>query len=157
MTNSAIIIDGRLVADPELRFTQKGVAVCNFRIARSDSEKLPDGSWGDPANQLFLTVNVWKELAEECSQALRKGMRVCLIGKLVTRQWESKEGHKVSAIEMNAFSVFEEIKPAVGGGRPPAEEPWGSRDNQPQQPTRASAGSWGQKPAQVGQDAQPPF
>lgn len=131
--------------------------MCNFRIARSDSEKLPDGSWGDPANQLFLTVNVWKELAEECSQALRKGMRVCLIGKLVTRQWESKEGHKVSAIEMNAFSVFEEVKPAVGGGRPPAEEPWGSRDNQPQPSTRAAAGSWGQKPAQVGQDAQPPF
>lgn len=157
MTNSAIIIDGRLVADPELRYTRKGVAVCSFRIARSDSEKLPDGSWGEPTNQLFLTVNVWKELAEECSQALRKGVRVCVIGKLVTRQWESKEGCKVSAIEMNAFSVFEEVKPAVGGGCSPAEDPWGSHDNQSQQSTRAAVGAWGQKSAQVGQDEQPPF
>ncbi|STD70922.1 hypothetical protein [Corynebacterium ulcerans] len=59
---------------------------------------------------------------------------------------------------MNAFSVFEEVKPAVGGGCPPAEEPWGHViTNRSSPSTRAAVGSWGQKPAQVGQDAQPPF
>ncbi|WP_409338910.1 single-stranded DNA-binding protein [Corynebacterium belfantii] len=73
MTNASILIDGRLVADPELKFTQSGAPVCNFRIARSDSEKLPDGSWGENRNQLFLNVNVWRELGEECAATLTKG------------------------------------------------------------------------------------
>lgn len=163
MTNASILIDGRLVADPELKFTQSGAPVCNFRIARSDSEKLPDGSWGENRNQLFLTVNVWRELGEECAATLTKGANVCLIGKLVTRQWETKEGQKRSAVEMNAFSVFLQVQPPHKGGfssPSPPEDPWGGQQQQQHQ-SQQQAGGWS-APAQTGQaqgqgNEKPPF
>ncbi|MCX7491496.1 single-stranded DNA-binding protein [Corynebacterium sp. P6129] len=99
---------GRLVADPELRFTPSGKPVANFRIANSDSKKNDRGEWERKA-QVFLSCTVWDD-AEAVSNALHKGSEVVVEGKLVTREWDDKEGNKRSSMEVQVRHVFERIR-----------------------------------------------
>ena len=96
---------GRLVADPELRFTPSGAAVTNFRIAYNPNpKKNPDGSW-DNGEGTFLTVNVWRGMAENVAASLSKGMEVIVIGKLAQRSYQTKEGEDRTVYEVQADNV----------------------------------------------------
>ncbi len=54
---------GNLTDDPELRFTQNGTPVANFRLAVNQRVKEADGSWRD-GDASFFKVNVWRDQAE---------------------------------------------------------------------------------------------
>ena len=96
---------GRLVADPELRFTPSGAAVANFRIAYNPNpKKNPDGTW-DNGEGTFLTINVWRGMAENVASSLQKGMEVIVIGKLAQRSYENREGEKRTVYEVQADNV----------------------------------------------------
>ena len=96
---------GRLVADPELRFTPSGAAVTNFRIAYNPNpKKNPDGTW-DNGEGTFLTVNVWRGMAENVASSLQKGMEVIVIGKLAQRTYQTKEGEGRTVYEVQADNV----------------------------------------------------
>ncbi|WP_192796264.1 MULTISPECIES: single-stranded DNA-binding protein [Corynebacterium] len=96
---------GRLVAEPELRFTPGGDAVLSMRIAVSDNRKSEQGQW-ENSNQLFFDASVWREQAEALSPLLSKGQKVLVQGKLYTRSWEDKEGQRHSRLEMRCFDVW---------------------------------------------------
>jgi single-strand DNA-binding protein len=51
-------IVGNLVDDPELRFTNNGIAVANMRVAVTQRIQ-QDGEWRD-GDTSFLKVNVWR-------------------------------------------------------------------------------------------------
>lgn len=96
---------GRLVADPELRFTPSGAAVTNFRIAYNPNpKKNPDGTW-DNGEGTFLTVNVWRGMAENVASSLQKGMEVIVIGKLAQRTYQNREGEDRTVYEVQADNV----------------------------------------------------
>ena len=80
----SVTIDGRLVADPELRFTQGGKAVCSMRVAASDSKKDDAGNW-QTTEQIFIGVSLWENEAEAAAEAFQKGDQV-----LVTHEWMSE-------------------------------------------------------------------
>lgn len=92
---------GRLTADPELRYTPKGAAVCEFRIA-------VDASYYDKDKQewvkaaYFFNVVVWNELAERCGERLRKGSAVLVEGSLRSRSYEDKEQKQRWVVEIIA-------------------------------------------------------
>ena len=101
--NSAQLI-GRLVADPELRYTQKGVPVCSFRIASSRRYKNREtGEFQEET--LFINVVAWRRQAELANDYLKKGSAVLIEGRLRSRQWESNQGEKRSAIEVIAYRI----------------------------------------------------
>ena len=64
------MVQGRLVADPEMRTTQSGVAVCSFRVAWSETYK-------EHEKKLFLSLRRWlqdRQRPRECvSQRLAGG------------------------------------------------------------------------------------
>lgn len=100
-----ITVVGNLTADPELRFTNSGVAVANFTIASTPrSFDKASGQWqdGDP---LFLRASVWREAAEHVNQSLAKGMRVIAQGRLRQRQFETKEGEKRVSLEIEVDEI----------------------------------------------------
>ena len=70
-----ITIDGRLVADPELRFTGAGKAVCSFRVAASDSKKDANDQW-QTTEQIFIGVSLWEAEGEAAAEMLSKGDQV---------------------------------------------------------------------------------
>lgn len=101
---NAVYLIGRLVADPELRYTQKGAPVCDFRIACSRRYKNREtGEWQEET--LFINVVAWRRQAETANDYLKKGSAVLIEGSIRSRQWETNEGNKRSVIEVVARRI----------------------------------------------------
>ena len=79
-TDNHTTIVGNLVEDPELRFTNNGIAVANMRVAVTQRIQ-QDGEWRD-GDTSFFKVNVWRGQAEHLADSLAKGDRVMVIGRL---------------------------------------------------------------------------
>jgi len=86
-----VMLIGHLGKDPELSYTPKGIAVCKFSLATSDSVKGEDGNWIDRTE--WHNITVWSKLAEICSQYLKKGSKIYCEGKIQTDTYE-KDGRK---------------------------------------------------------------
>lgn len=100
--NKAIIV-GNLGQDPEVRYTQEGVAVANFSVATS--EAWIDKQSGEKREQTdWHKIVVWRKLAENCGEYLKKGRQVYVEGKLQTRPWE-KDGQTFYTTEIKADVV----------------------------------------------------
>lgn len=116
--NSVHLI-GRLVADPELRYTQKGAPVCDFRIA--SSRRYKNRETGEQQEEtLFINVVAWRRQAELANDFLKKGSAVLIEGGLRSRQWESAQGEKRSAIEVVARRIQFLDMPQAGTPAEPA-------------------------------------
>ena len=96
-------IVGNLVDDPELRFTNTGIAVANLRVAIPPRIQ-QDGVWRD-GDTSYLRVNVWRGEAEHLADSLSKGDRVMVTGRLRQRSWETPDGEKRSVTELEADEV----------------------------------------------------
>jgi single-strand DNA-binding protein len=135
-----ITVVGNLTADPELRYTQGGLAVANFTIAstpRTFDRQANDWKDGDP---LFLRASCWREFAEHVAGSLTKGSRVVATGRLKQRNYDDRDGNKRTAIELEVDEIGPSLRYATaqvtrasggstgGGGRGQvsggAEEPW---------------------------------
>jgi len=96
--NKTILL-GNLTADPELRYTGNGTAVCDLRLAVNTKSK-------DKEETLFIDCTVWDKTAENCAEYLHKGSQVLVEGRLRTDQWEDRDtGKKRSKIAMTANTV----------------------------------------------------
>jgi single-strand DNA-binding protein len=105
-----VILIGNLGADPEVRFTQGGQAVANFRMATSESWKDKNGQQQERTE--WHRVVAWGKLAELCGEYLKKGRQCYVEGKLQTREWTNKENQKQWTTEIVANQV------TFLGGRP---------------------------------------
>src|SRR5580698_9189891 len=137
---TVITVVGNLTSDPELRYTQNGLAVANFTIAATPrSFDRASNDWKD-GDALFLRASVWREFAEHVAGSLTKGSRVIATGRLKQRSYETKEGEKRTSIELEVDEIGPSLRYATaqvtrtsssreggGGGRggaPIADEPW---------------------------------
>jgi single-strand DNA-binding protein len=102
------IIVGNLVEDPEVRFTNSGIAVTNLRVAVTQRVQ-QDGQWRD-GDTSFFKVNVWRGQAENLADSLTKGDRVMVTGRLRQRSWETPEGDKRSVTELEADEVAPSLR-----------------------------------------------
>ena len=95
-----VIMIGNLTRDPESGTTQSEVAYCRFSIAvnRKFSRE------GDP-NADFFNVTAWRGLAENCAKYLQKGKKVCVVGSILTRQYEAEDGSKRMSYDIVADDV----------------------------------------------------
>jgi len=101
--NSCTLV-GNVTRDPELRFTQAGLAVANFSIAvnRRWQNQLTK-EWDEKVS--FFDVTCWQQLAENVAESLTRGMRVVVAGRLEQRSWETDTGDKRNKIEIVADLV----------------------------------------------------
>ena len=110
---TTITVIGNLVDDPELRFTPSGAAVAKFRIASTPrSFDRQTNEWKD-GESLFLTVNIWRQAAENVAESLQRGMRVIVSGRLRQRSYETKEGEKRTVYEIEADEVGPSLRNAT--------------------------------------------
>ena len=84
-----VILIGNLGADPELRQTQGGQAVCDLRIATNENWTDKEGKKQERTE--WHRVAFWGKPAEICKRYLVKGSRVYIEGRLQTRNWDDKE------------------------------------------------------------------
>lgn len=101
MSFNKVILVGNLTRDPEVKFTPKGVAICEFGLAMSEVWFNEAGAKQERV--CFVDVTSFDKGAEWAGKHLSKGAEVCLEGKLVLDQWEDKEtGGKRSKIRVKA-------------------------------------------------------
>lgn len=86
-----VMLIGRLGKDPELKYTEKGTAYCNFSIATDESYKDENGNKVERTE--WHNIVTWRKLAEICQQYLKKGSKIYCEGKLQTDSYE-KDGIK---------------------------------------------------------------
>jgi single-strand DNA-binding protein len=93
-----VILIGRLGAQPEGRYTQKGQATSSFSIATHEKWKRADGCWTEHTEWHHIVL--WGALAEFSVEALYKGQLIQVEGMLRTRTWEDDKGvsHKTTEI-----------------------------------------------------------
>lgn len=106
-----VILAGNLTREPELRFTNDGVPVCNFGLAvnrvRSKNEDAAD----------FFDITAWRELGEAIANYKKKGDPILVEGRLQYRIWEAQDSSKRSKVDVVADNVqFLGGKPQDGNG-----------------------------------------
>jgi single-strand DNA-binding protein len=138
---------GRLVDDPELRFTQSGKAVASVRLAFNSRRLNPQTQQWEDGDTFWVRGTLWERLAENAAETLAKGMEVLVTGELRTESWE-KDGQKhnqpallIRSIAPNLAFATATVTKATGqqsaGGQqqrpapqqqrrqaPPADDPW---------------------------------
>jgi single-strand DNA-binding protein len=103
---NTVTLHGRLVADPELRYTTNGTAVASGNIAVTDG-------YGDNEKTYFFNYEVWRHNAEYMGKYAKKGMPVTISGKLTQQTWQNQNGENRSKV---VVSVLEVVLPPKSGG-----------------------------------------
>ena len=94
-------LQGRLTADPELRYTQQGTAITSFTLASDTGRKTKDGK----KITNFIECVAWRAQAEFVCKYLSKGCLVLVEGELTSRSYEDKDGNKRTVSECIADDV----------------------------------------------------
>jgi single-strand DNA-binding protein len=100
MTEANVSFAGNLTDDPEVRYTEAGIARAMFRVA---------GSARREQEASCFTVVVWRDLAEHAAESLSKGGRVVVVGRLQQRSWTAEDGSARFTVEV----VAEELGPSL--------------------------------------------
>jgi single-strand DNA-binding protein len=94
-----VILAGNLTRDPELRFTQGGIPVCDFGIAVNRRKR-------DSEDEVhFFDISAWRELGETIANYKKKGDPILVEGRLQYRSWEAQDGSKRSKVDVVADNV----------------------------------------------------
>lgn len=104
MINNVVLV-GRLVRDPELRYTPSNQAVATFSLAVNRNFKGQNGE----READFINCVMWREQAERFCNWTRKGMLVGIVGRIQTRNYENQQGQRIYVTEVVAenFQVLE--------------------------------------------------
>lgn len=102
--NSVCLI-GNLGHDLEIKKTNSGKSVCSFRIAVKSYN-----------TTTWVNIVAWEKIAETACKYLKKGSKVGVSGRIASREYEGKDGKKVTVMEVVATEIdFLDSKPKDGG------------------------------------------
>ena len=113
MINRTVLV-GRFTRDPELKFTQSGIAMCRFTLAVNRPFRNQQGE--NEAD--FINCVAWRKQAENVANYMQKGSLAGVDGRIQTSSFEGKDGNRVFMTEVVADSVqFLESKKEREGNR----------------------------------------
>lgn len=151
--DTIITVVGNLTDQPELNFTQSGVARANFTVASTPRYfDRQAGEWKD-GDTLFVRCTAWRKPAENAASSLGKGQRVIAQGSLKMRQFEREDGSKGTSVEMNV----DEVGPSLRYAEATVTRNARSGEGPPPQPVPAPSVNGQNAEASAGQDAPDPW
>lgn len=118
MALNSIVIQGRMVRDPELKSTPGGTSVTSFTLAVERDFK--DKETGKRSTD-FVDCVAWRNTAEFVSKYLTKGRMAVAVGRLQIRDYTDKDGNKRRISEVVADSVY--LCDSANGGAGQQAEP----------------------------------
>lgn len=89
-----VILQGRLVADPELRHTQNNIAVATYRIAVDRNYGTRDANGNRQTQADFISIVSWRQAAEFVSRYFTKGSMILVEGQLQVREYTDRDGNR---------------------------------------------------------------
>jgi len=147
-----VVLIGRLVADPETRYTQSGIAVCNFRLAID--RKFKNAAGEKEAD--FINCVAWRKAAELIGQYMSKGRRLGVQGSLQSRNYQDKEGNNRTSYEV-VVDEFEFLDSGGGTGGSSGPRPGPPPPPGPGREQRPAPGSPPEPPPDNPMDDDLPF
>ena len=129
-----VTIVGNLADDPELRYTQGGVAVVSVRVGSTPRTfNRQTNAWED-GETVWVRCTAWREVAENVSQSLTKGSRVLVTGRLkAPSAYQSANGEARASLELEIEELGPSLRYATaavtrrareGGAGAVSESPW---------------------------------
>lgn len=98
-----VVLVGRLVRDAQLKYTNNGLAICEFSIAINNRRKQGD-DWVDEAH--FFDVTLFGRQGEAIQRYLTQGKQVGVDGRLQQDRWQNQEGQNRSKVLIIANNVM---------------------------------------------------
>lgn len=132
-----VTIVGNLADDPELRYTQGGVAVVSIRVGSTPRTFNRTTSAWEDGETVWVRCTAWREVAENVAQSLTKGTRVVVTGRLkAPSAYQSAQGEARASLELEieeigpslryaTASVSRRAREAGSGAGAVAGDPWG--------------------------------
>ena len=155
----SVTIVGNLADDPELRYTQGGVAVVSIRVGSTPRTlNRTTNEWVD-GETVWVRCTAWREVAENVAQSLTKGSRVVVTGRLkAPSAYQTAQGEARASLELEIDEVGPSLRYATAsvtrrareGGA--VESPWGGIQSAPQ--VQSGADAWA-NPADAATDEAP--
>ena len=96
-----VVLIGRLVRDPELRYTGNNIPVATFSIAVNRNYSNQAGE----READFINIVVWRKQAENCKNYLTQGSQVAIEGRIQTRNYDDQNGQRRYITEVVADNV----------------------------------------------------
>jgi single-strand DNA-binding protein len=109
MTEASVSFAGNLTDQPEVRYTESGIARAMFRVAVSGRRE---------QEASFFTVIVWRDQAEHVAESLSRGSRVVVVGRLQQRTWTAEDGSARSVVEVLADELGASLRWATATPSP---------------------------------------
>lgn len=100
MINKVVLV-GRLTKDPELKYTQNGIAVTRFTLAVNRTFTNQQGQ----READFINCVTWRKQAENTANYLKKGSLAGVDGRIQTSSFDGKDGNRVFMTEVLVESV----------------------------------------------------
>lgn len=109
-----VILVGNVGNDPDVRRLESGTPVAKIRVATTEYYRNRNGERMETTE--WHSVTLWRALAELAEKYVHKGSKVYIEGKLRSREFEDREGHRrrVTEIEAENLIIFDKRN----GGRP---------------------------------------
>ena len=155
----SVTIVGNLADDPELRYTQGGVAVVSVRVGSTPRTlNRSTNEWVD-GETVWVRCTAWREVAENVAQSLTKGSRVVVTGRLkAPSAYQTAQGEARASLELEIDEIGPSLRYATAsitrrareGGA--VESPWGGSQSTPQ--VSSGADAWA-NPAEPASDEAP--
>lgn len=106
---NVVMLSGRLVSDPELRFTPQGTPVASMRLASSrfyrDRLAEPSDKKAMKEKTLFITAESFGKLAESVSAYKKKGDPLLVRGRLQLSEWKGDDGRMRQTYRIQAEEI----------------------------------------------------
>ena len=117
-----VILLGNLGKDPEVKYTQSGMAVARFSLATTERAKDKDGNWNDKTE--WHNVVAFGRTAEVAGEYLKKGRSVYIEGRLQTRKYTDKDGVEKYATDIRVDQM-QMLGSRQGQGAPAGDDDYG--------------------------------
>ena len=117
-----VILIGRLVSDPQLRYTKSGTVVASFTLANNKSYS----TGGEKKEQVsYFDCIAWSKMGEIITEYCKKGKMIAIEGRLQQRTWQDSEGKNKSKIEIvvENFQFLSGGKSADSSEKPNSSKP----------------------------------
>ncbi|MEY4296724.1 MAG: hypothetical protein RL016_570 [Actinomycetota bacterium] len=152
-----VTIVGNLADDPELRYTQGGVAVVSVRVGSTPRTYNRNTNTWDDGETVWVRCTAWRDVAENIAQSLTKGTRVVVTGRLkAPSAYQTAQGEARASIELEIEEIGPSLRYATaavtrkareGGAPAVAGDPWATdapaRSNKPADDAWANPGTAG--------------
>jgi single-strand DNA-binding protein len=146
-----VSVVGNVTRDPELRFTQGGMAVASFGVAWNRRKQ--DGE----EEVSFFDVTCFRQLAENVAESITKGTRVVVAGTLNQSNWETQDGDRRSKVEILADEVAPSLRWASADVRRNEPRGGGERGGNPSSGNSGASNAGAPAPAPAYDVDEEPF